>query len=267
MNAAKSFAAYIVYLVGFILLVPFFALVLLTALQRWRSAATAATGHMDVLTYHMVVLELLGLAGACAYCYGSVTGEVEQWGPIITMLTCVGTGKSFFHLLACLDRYVAVVHPIRYVWTRQSVGIRLRNVLIGCAWLLCLPSSVMEYVERRTYSLCLLFSAVVVSSSTLCVLFVIGRTGPKRESQDKWRALCAVAAITACLVLRLLCNLIPVIIMATLHLGWSQQCVVIVVPLPFSLPSSLVMPLLFLQRAGKLPNCQRASKSEREESA
>lgn len=267
MNVGKSFAAYTAYLLSYLLLVPFFVLVLHVALQRWRSATTTATGHMDVLTYHMVLLELLSLVGASIYYTGSVTGKVHDWGTMVTAISSVGTGKAVFHLLACLDRYLAVVHPIRYVWTRQSAGIRLRNVFIGCAWLLCLPSCVMDYVHRRTYGFCLLFFAVLFSSGTLCVLFVIHRAGPKRQSRDKRRALCTVAAITVSLVLRFFGNMIPVILLATLDLRWSQQCFIITASLPISLPSSLVMPLLFLQRAGKLPNCQHTSKSEREESS
>lgn len=267
MDVGKSFAAYTAHLLGYLLLVPFFVLVLHVALQRWRSATTTATGHMDVLTYHMVLLELLSLVGVIIYYSTSLTGKVHKWGTVLTAISCIGIGKSLFHLLACLDRYLAVVHPIRYVWTRQSAGIRFRNVFIGCAWLLCLPSFAMNYVQRRTYAVCLLVFALLFSSGTLCVLFVIHRAGPKRESRDKRRALRTVAAITASLALRFLGNMIPAILLATLQFSLSQQCFLITASLPLSLPSSLVMPLLFLQRAGKLPNCQHTSISEREESS
>lgn len=261
MNVGKSFAAYTAYVLGYLLLVPFFVLVLHVALQRWRSATTTANGHMDVLTYHMVLLELLGLAAACFFHYTSTRGK-QQGDVTVRFVSFTGIGQSLFHLLACLDRYLAVAHPIRYMWMRQSAGIWLRNVSIGSAWLLCLPSCVVDLVNIYVYAFPILFSSVFVSSGTLCVLFVVSRLGPMRESRAKRRALHTVAAITATLTLRSLASLLPTILLDKLHLSLSQQCLLVVSCLPFSLPCSLVMPLLFLQRAGKLSNCQHTSRSE-----
>ncbi|XP_075882711.1 uncharacterized protein LOC142888362 isoform X2 [Nelusetta ayraudi] len=115
MNVGQSFAAYNAYMLGFLLLVPFFVLVLHVALQRWRSATTTANGHMDVLTYHMVLLELLSLVGTMVYYFGSLTGKIHEWGTMIAAISSIGNGKALFHLLACLDRYLAVVHPISLV--------------------------------------------------------------------------------------------------------------------------------------------------------
>lgn len=255
-----GFAAFTAFLVSYLLLtLPSFVLVLRVAVQRWRSSMAPATGHMDVLTYHMVLLELLGLAAACAY-YSSLAGNSLQWS---TMLTFIGVDQVLFHLLACLDRYLAVVHPVRYMWMRQSAGIRLRNVGIGCAWLLGIPACVMGY-RRRIYTFSILFFSFLFSSGTLCALFTLSQSGPKRESRDKQRALQAVAVITATLVLRFVGNLVAFIIQAALSLSPRQQCLLLTMLLPTSLPTSLVMPLLFLQRAGKLPNCQNNSQSEKE---
>lgn len=255
-----SFVAYTVFLLGyFILPLPLVALVLHVIIQRWRSAMVTATCHMDLFTYHMVLLELLAVAGGCVYYYCSITGNTQQWTAILSF---IGVDQCLFHLLACLDRYLAVAHPIRYMWTRQSAGIHLRNFAIGCAWLLGMPACVMGD-NRRIYSFSFQFSSLLFSSGTLCALFAISQSGPKRESRDKQRALHAVAAITATLALRFLGNLIPVILQATVSLSLRQHCLVMTASLPTSLPTSLVMPLLFLQRAGKLPNCQNTSKSEK----
>lgn len=261
---SDSFVAYTAFLLGYFgLTLPLFALILHVAVQRWRSAMSTATCHMDVFAYHMVFLELLALAGGSVYYYSSVTGNGHQW---TTMLSFIGVDQSLFHLLACLDRYLAVAHPIRYMWMRQSAGIRLRNVGIGCAWLLGMPACAMGN-NRRIYAFSFQFSSVLFSSGTLCALFAISQSGPKRESRDKQRALYAVAAITVTLVVRLLGNLVPVVLRATLSLSLRQHCLMMAASLPTSLPTSLVMPLLFLQRAGKLPNFQNTSKSEKEVSS
>lgn len=150
--------------------------------------------------------------------------------------------------------------PVPGIHMRQSAGIWLRNVSIGCAWLLCLSSCVVDLAIIRYYPFPILFSSVFVSSGTLCVLFAVSRSGPMRESGAKRRALHTVAAITATLTLRFLTSLLPTILLVTLHLSLSQQCLLVMSSLTFSLPCSLVMPLLFLQRAGKLSNCQHTSR-------
>lgn len=257
----ESFVAYTVFLLGYLILpLPLSVLVLRVAVQRWRSAMATTTGHMDVYTYHMVLLELLGMAGACSYYYNALTGKPSQWNAISKF---IGVDQALFHLLACMDRYLAVVHPIRYMWMRQSAGIRLRNIAIGCAWLLGLPACVMGNT-RRIYTFSILFFSFLFSSGTLCALFAMTQSGPKRESRDKQRALHTIAAITATLVLRFLGNLIPFIFRATSVLNKRQLCLMMTMLLPTFLPTSVVMPLLFLQRAGKLPNCKNTSTSEKE---
>lgn len=271
----ENFVALTVYLLSYILLLPLFLLVLHVGFQRRRqrrSVATAtATSHSDVLTFHMVLLELLDIALTCLYYYGINTGKELQYFAVLTILSAIGTGQSLFHLLTCLDRYLAVVHPIRYVWLRQSAGIRLRNIGIGCAWLLCCPP-IGLYLLGNFYSwlyiFVTLFSSVVLSFGTLCILCVVSRSGPsqasgakQRADQTKQRALHTVAAITTALVVRFLFTIVPTILTTTLDLSRRQRCLLMTSAAWFSLPSSLVLPLLFLHRAGKLPDCKHDSEA------
>lgn len=246
-----------------LLLLPLFILVLVVALQRWRSATVCKTSaHMDVLTYHIVLLEILGVAVACVYCYTSLRKEQSQMNITVRFLCFIGIGQSLFHLLACLDRYLAVVHPIRYMWMRQSAGIRLRNATIGCSWILCLLSCAIHVDIIHFFYFSLLFSSAFFSSETLCILFVISHLGPMGKSRAKQRALRTVAAISTSLVLRFLPSVGASFLYEALHLNTSQQCLMTALSLLFCLPSSLVMPLLFLQRVGKLSNCQRTSRNK-----
>lgn len=251
----ESFVIYTSYLLSIILLLPLFILVLIMVLRRWKSAIITTSVHMDILTYHMVLMEIVGVGGACFFYYKSAREEQNETEITTRFASFIGTGQSLFHLLACLDRYLAVAHPIRYMWMRQSAGNRLRNAVIGCSWLLCLIPCVINVDIIPFFS-------VFFSSGTLCVLFVISHSEPSRKARAKQRALSTVAAISTSLFLRLLSSMVPPIFYETLNLSLSQQCLVIMVSLPFSLPSSLVMPLLFLQRVGKLSNCQHTSNNK-----
>ncbi|KAI9531408.1 hypothetical protein NQZ68_041619 [Dissostichus eleginoides] len=214
-NAKTSvfIALYIVY----ILLIPLFIFVLYIGFQRWRKRGSATTtSHTDVFTFHMVILEIIGVVGNAFYCHNlythdPVTGQVGNY-----VLSAISPGQTLFHLLTCVERYLAVVHPVIYLRLRQGAGVRIRNISIG-----------------------------------ISVLFVLIRPGPgegggKRErvDQSKQRALHTMMAITAALSasspLVAKCDIALVI--------WSVYW--------FTLPSSLVLPLLFLQRAGKLSGCK-----------
>lgn len=244
-------------MLSIILLLPLFILVLVVALQRWKSTTITTSVHMDVLTCHMVLLEIVGVAGACFFFYNSTREEQNKVNIDITVrfLSFIGIGQSLFHLLACLDRYLAVVYPIGYMWMRQSTGIRLRNGVIGFAWLLCLLPCVLNFNIIHFFAFALLFSSAFFSTGTLCVLFAVNHLGPMRKSRARQRALHTVAAISTCLVLRFLSGVVNPIFNEPSHLSMTH-CIMMMSSLPFSLPSNLVMPLLFLQRVGKLSNCQ-----------
>lgn len=266
-----SYVAFTVYVLSYILLLPLFLLVLHVGFQSRRRRRSVATSHSDVLTFHMVLLELLGIVFTTLYYYAANTGKELQYVAVLMILPAIGTGQSLFHLLTCVDRYLAVVHPIRYVWLRQSAGIRLRNISIGCAWLLCCPPIglyLLGIVYSRVYILVTLFSSVVLSFGTLCILCVVSRSGPgqasgakQRADQTKQRALHTVAAITTALVVRFLFSMVPTTLSATLDLSGHHRCLLMTSAAWFSLPSSLVLPLLFLHRAGKLPDCKHDSEA------
>ncbi|TNN38146.1 hypothetical protein EYF80_051684 [Liparis tanakae] len=89
-----SVTAFIVTLL--LLILPLCVYVIYLGFQRWRQQRSGTTmSHSDVFTFHMVVVEL------------------------------------FFHTLTCVERYLAVVHPVTYLGLKKGKGIRLRNISIG----------------------------------------------------------------------------------------------------------------------------------------
>ncbi|KAL3050868.1 hypothetical protein OYC64_001190 [Pagothenia borchgrevinki] len=214
-------ALYVVY----ILFIPLFILVLYIGFQRWRKRGSAATtSHTDVFTFHMVILELIGVLGYTIYCYGIYSNRTFQTVGMI-VFSVISPGQTLFHLLTCVERYLAVVHPVIYLRLRQGVGVRIRNISIG-----------------------------------ISVLFVLIRPGPgegggKREGvdQSKQRAFYTIMAIMATLLLRFLSNLVSTSLYISSVLGDCEEHAMMWSLFWFNAPTSLVLPLLFLQRAGKLP--------------
>ncbi|KAJ4918612.1 hypothetical protein JOQ06_027846 [Pogonophryne albipinna] len=160
-------------------------------------SSSSATSHSDHFTYHSIFMQLNEFLGIALFFTGGFIGLRKMFDLGIALLIVPSVGKALFHLLTCVERYLAVVHPITYLGLRQGGGVRIRNLSIGCV--------------------------------CISVLYVLKRPGPgevggnrKRVDQSKQRAFYTIMAITGVILL-----------------------------------SSLMLPLLFLHRAGKLQCCKQ----------
>ncbi|KAG8005895.1 hypothetical protein GBF38_004937 [Nibea albiflora] len=259
----------------YILLLPLFILVLYVGCQRWRrqrSVATATTtSHSDVFTLNMVVLELLGILGFCIFCISAYINLPNGMSYGLYVYFIIAPGQTLFHLLTCVDRYLAVVHPVTYLRLRQAGGVRIRNVSIGCVWFVCLVSLGLSLLSDTFYIvytfLLLVFSSVAVSFCSLSILRILIRPGPgevggnrRQVDQSKQRAFHTISVIMAVLLLRFISTLISKVTYSASGVTIAD-CLMMWSIAWFSLPSSLVLPLLFLHRAGKLPGCERSTAS------
>ncbi|XP_078020501.1 uncharacterized protein LOC144459765 [Epinephelus lanceolatus] len=257
------------YITNILLLLPLCILVLYLGLQRWqqqRSTSTAAAmTHSDSFTYHMVTMELVGVLGSIFNLCGVFLyrSDILLLGKYFWSFTWYG--EAFFHILTCVERYLAVIHPVTYLTLRGERGIRIRNISIGCVWLLSVGS--ISFVIIKHFILLdfcfLILSLIIVSFYSLSVLCVLIRPGPgeqggdrERVDQSKRRAFYTILAILGVLLLRSSANLA----WASLHmLRQGSECTTTAATDWFNLPSSLVLPLLFLHRAGTLACCKNNS--------
>ncbi|MEQ2202287.1 hypothetical protein XENOCAPTIV_009556 [Xenoophorus captivus] len=115
---------------------PLFIYVLVVGYQRWRKEGFSSTcttwSHSDIFTYNVVVLDLLNILGTFFFVFGVLTEKpgVMKAGSITYGIFI--PGQTLFHLLTCMERYLAVVHPIFYLRSKVSAGIRIRNITVGC---------------------------------------------------------------------------------------------------------------------------------------
>ncbi|KAK7910074.1 hypothetical protein WMY93_014758 [Mugilogobius chulae] len=100
------------------------------------NSMSMSISHSDVFTFHMMMLEMLLVLASALFIYGfySKTDLITNIG-ILLVILCV-TGQTNFHCLTCVDRYLAVVHPITYLRLKKRGGVTIRNIGIGVAWLL-----------------------------------------------------------------------------------------------------------------------------------
>jgi len=273
LKSRPAMATFTTFFATYILLMPLFILVLYVGYQRWRKQPSGSTemttSNSDIFTYNVIVLELISLAGCCCYCYAIWTNVQSMMGVGRDLSFFTSSGQSLFHVLTCVERYLAVVHPITYWSLRQAGGVRIRNISIGCVWLLCLMILIVTKVFSRytimvMQSCFLVFLILVVSFCSLSVLWVLIRPGPgeggrdrEHADQSKRRAFHTITAIMVALWLRFVGVLAGVLTSNSTHT--PTLCAVVSSGAWLTMPGSLVLPLLFLHRAGKLPGLKRVN--------
>ena len=268
-------SVYTVVFISSILLFPVLILVLYVGFQRWRKQRSVATSakmsHSDIFTFHIVVPEMICALGSCFFCCGAYTNQRILRIVGSYLYGFVAPGQTLLHLLTCVERYLAVCHPITYVRLRQSGGAKIRNISIGGVWLFCFGSLYLSNVNlyfNLIYSFLFLFlSSTVVALCSFSVLWTLNRPGPgevggnrKRVDRSKQRAFYTMVVIMGTLSLRFSSTLVALAIRYT-GLSKSVKCIVESSAILLNLPSSLVLPLQFLHRAGKLPSCKNNTDS------
>ncbi|KAK2899517.1 hypothetical protein Q8A73_012646 [Channa argus] len=255
---------------------PIHILVLVMGVQRWRNQRSVhgvkQINHSDLFTCHMAAVECIGILGLVFLSYGICTNSERIITVSIYLFCLFFPGETLFHCLTCVERYVAVVHPTIYLRQREKGSVRLRNISIGCVWLICFEGLVEAGLHHPHFPtdpfLCLLcFSLIVVFYCSLSVLRILIRPGPGDTARDrdgsdqsKHRAFRIILAIMGALLLRFV-GFFVCFGLSDLVFVVGNLCVLINSGIWLSLPSSLILPLLFLHKAGKLPCCRRSTES------
>ncbi|XP_034531922.1 uncharacterized protein LOC117807007 isoform X1 [Notolabrus celidotus] len=262
---------------NFLLLLPLSILVIHVGFQRWTlqrsTSSTRVTSHTDVFTYHMVAMEFFTLLGSGLYCVADFLRNEQIMIAGFYLFSIILPGQTNFHCMTCIERYVAVVHPITYLGLRKTSGVRIRNISIGCVWLLSVGWMHVTYIHLPYLAVIPLFlfytvSLLVISFCSLSVLWALRHPSPGdrsgdrvRVDQSKQRAFHTIMAIMGVLLLKFSGHLICLVIYRSTVAVGRDPCFVLKSSFWLSLPSSLVLPLLFLQRAGKLTCCKNNTAS------
>lgn len=265
--SAASTYLFTTYFILSLPLLPLYTCVFVQVYQRWRRRRSTPTlmtmSHSDVITYHMTVLEVVGFNGSLLYGFSTFIGDFHLmlWSSVV--LYICSSGQTLFHLLTCVERYLAIVHPVIYVGLKQRGGVRFRNAFIGCVWLLCFGSVALMIISWTYYLLAnvflLVFTLVIVFSCSLLVIRVLihprpGNVGGNKKSvdQSKRRAFGTIMLILVALAIRFLSSMV----LQVMHFFIKWQVSIDLTSLMWSsmllsLPSRFVLPLLFLQKAEK----------------
>ncbi|XP_071368298.1 P2Y purinoceptor 1-like [Centroberyx affinis] len=176
----------------------------------------------------------------------------------------VVAGRPFFQSCICVERYLAVVHPVVFL---RYKPLRYRVTCSALVWSAALVLAILYGLNPCIEFAASIFIIVLITNVFCCVsiVVVLRRAGPgegmKERNKDrenggktmKERASQTVLIILATFAI----NYIPVIMGAVAYyIGISSRsfdCVVANLTFSFCLLGSFTQPLLYLHKAGKLP--------------
>lgn len=248
------------FIAALLLQLPLCILVLFLGHQRWRQHHTMC--HSDSFTYHFAFMKLFGIAGYTVFFCGLRQTHISLLIRGFCMWNFAWYGETVLHLLTCVERYLAVVHPITYMGLKGERGIRFRNITIGCVWFICsgrmwllLSEKVSEIMDLVLMCFCLL----IISFLNFSILLILIRPGPGEQPRDrdrldpsKQRAFYTIMTILGVLLMRFSWNMFW-----SVHdfITQSCECFIVVSGIWLDFPSSLILPLLFLHRVGTCVCC------------
>lgn len=260
-TATLGITAYTVTSILFIL--PLCIVVLYLGLQqRMQQRTSKPMSHSEVFTYNIIAIELINITGLVLLCCGIYTGLQPMLIAGIYFFGVNLSGQMAFHTLTCIERYLAVVHPVTYLHLKKAN--RIRNITVVFVWLYCIALLHFSMIKSDNIMIFIYFGIttsiiIVIAFCNISILRVLNRPGPcdrvggrVQVDQSKLKAFYTVRAILGMLLIRLAGDVFTAILYVSLDQRNTQICVLVLITVWFCLPSSLLLPFLVIHRAGKL---------------
>jgi len=228
----------------------------------WLARKTVVVLSSDFVILNQSVAEVIGNTSFIFLLSGAII-NVKVIVLISVYLCCtLFVGRPFFQTFFCVERYLAVVHPLVYLKYMQAP--RIKMSFVGLVWLLILIHGwfIMDsYPRIPTFSIGIyLVMLVVCSSCSVMILWVLKRPKPGDRGKEgayqlKRKAFIAVTLILMTLVFGY--GTVSCAIVLRDQLPYHTYCVVIGLSLCSLVPNTAVQPFLYLSKIGKLPCIKR----------
>ncbi|KAJ0055689.1 hypothetical protein NL108_009627 [Boleophthalmus pectinirostris] len=249
---------YISWSIVCVLILPLFVSVIVLVILTCRAPRSSSLSHADIFTFNMATLEIIGVIGACFTLLLLVPSTLSLYIAGENLLYMATIGQTLFHLLVCMERYFAVVHPVTYLRLKKNANV-IRDSCVAAVWLYSFGMACMYNFKDQVFiahSVLFVGLATLVLITFFCasVLRVLIRPGPgergghrRRMDQSKRRAFYTMVVITVTLLLKFITIFASFRGMKN-NMTEENLCLLIVSAQWFNIPSSLVLPVLLLHR-------------------
>ncbi len=237
--------------------------VLWLGISKMRKTGHLAASH--ILTMNLSALECVGtiLYSSTIVAFAFKSQETVLFTTFFS--GCYRVGRPFMNSLNCVERYIAVAHPVIY---RNQATVKHRYIGAGLVWLLTLiygglAVSLYTRYTRDIYILSLAISLLVITACSLGVLKVLLRPSPGETQKEgmprqKKRAFVIITGILVCISVPYGMEIFQFIMMKYL----ANDTFGLLVGINFLImrPSSVIQSMLYLSKRKKLP-CTRKDSS------
>lgn len=247
--------------------VPLCALVIYTSVRRWLQCSGIAVSHSDHFAYQTIISDFLSLTGVLLSGCGAKAHHNLMMFVGLFLFCSTLFVTMFFDTLTCVERYLAVIHPIAYRNLKNAQGVRIRNVAIGCCWLLPFSVACFLFIDGEKVMAPVVLpvtvsTLTVVSFCSLCALSVLIRPGlgevgqvKQQVDQTKLRAFYTILIILAVMLIRLGATVLISVLYTTLKLEESNKCGLTYPLFWINFPASLMTFVHFLKRDETMSIC------------
>ncbi len=173
------------------------------------------------------------------------------------LLGLVFTGRPLFQCLICVERYLAVVHPVTFL---KYKPLRYRVICCTVAWTITLWSCLFCLYLSQTPSVLFVQFLLVIFIQLFCLVTVLralkqsgpGERGREREEENHMKRkaflIILINTVTTTIIY------VPFAIAGLVTILTNQNMYAIwITGLIFYVLAGFVHPVLYLHRAGKLP--------------
>lgn len=257
-----------------LLLLPILILAFRDELQQLQQRRTTWTSiQSNLFIYHVMLFEFLGVISWLTCLFGILTDNQPLKIVWLYLLTFSIPGQNLCHVLTCLERYLAVRHPIMYRRLKEAKMLRIRYIVVGLIWFMCFSEiGFLSLKEKSSFILLLCNLLVNLLLSTFCsisVLCALNHPEPRRkvgnrEQTDKCKlvAFYTVMVVLGCLWLKYFGHILILFVFLFVHVGMAEQCMATITGFWFGFPASLILPLLFVYRIRKRYKCSNSQQKK-----
>ena len=118
---ADAFHITVFTITSILLLLPLYIYIPYLGLQQ-KPRFNTIMSHSDPLTYQMVTKESMSVLGSTLICFGVHTDLPSMIMVGIYLCSMILGAQIYFHVLTCVERYLAVIHPITYLSLKKASG-------------------------------------------------------------------------------------------------------------------------------------------------
>lgn len=224
----------------------------------WLVRRTAGVASSDFVILNQSVAEIINGVSLITFVLGALLNKKALILISIFLCSTFLVGRPLFQTVFCVERYLAVVHPLVYL--KYTKNPKMKLPLVVLVWLIILVLGfyiVNSYPKMPVRFAMGLFLAmlVVFSSCSVMILRVLKRPKPghgEKEGahQQKRKAFVAVTVILFTLVFGY--GTVAWVIVLRDQLPYHTYCLVLGFSWWTLLPSAAVQPYLYLTKAHKV---------------